>query len=91
MNYRIFKDKAAGKMMFILTISSLFFVIAMGVGLYIKSAPILHRYHLWDLLTESNWKPMEGKFGFLPFLAGTFWCTALAIAIALPISMFMDG
>ena len=89
MNYRIFKDKAAGKVMLILTISSLFFVIAMGVGLYIKSAPILHRYHLCDLLTESNWKPMEGKFGFLPFLAGTFWCTALAIAIALPISLFM--
>lgn len=89
MNYRIFKDKAAGKVMFVLTISSVFFVIAMAIGLYIKSAPILHKYNLWDLLTESNWKPMEGKFGFLPFLAGTLWCTALAIAIALPISLFM--
>ena len=75
--------------MFLLTIASIFLVIIMAVGLFIKSEPILSQYHLWDLLTESNWRPMEGKFGFLPFLAGPFWCTALAILIALPISMLM--
>ena len=89
MNYRIAKDKIAGQVMFLLTIASIFLVIIMAVGLFIKSEPILSQYHLWDLLTESNWRPMEGKFGFLPFLAGTFWCTALAILIALPISMLM--
>ena len=75
--------------MFLMTIASIFLVIAMAVGLFIKSEPILSQYNLWDLLTESNWRPMDGKFGFLPFLAGTFWCTILAIAIALPISLFM--
>lgn len=75
--------------MFLLTIASIFLVIIMAVGLFIKSEPILRQYSLWELLTESNWRPMEGKFGFLPFLAGTFWCTALAILIALPISMLM--
>lgn len=89
MNYRIAKDKIAGQVMFLLTIASIFLVIIMAVGLFIKSEPILSQYHLWDLLTESNWRPMEGKFGFLPFLAGTFWCTALSILIALPISMLM--
>lgn len=74
--------------MFLLTIASIFLVIIMAVGLFIKSEPILSQYHLWELLTESNWRPMEGKFGFLPFLAGTF-CTALAILIALPISLLM--
>ena len=75
MDYRIAKDKIAGQVMFLLTIASIFLVIIM--------------YNLWELLTESNWRPMEGKFGFLPFLAGTFWCTALAILIALPISLLM--
>lgn len=89
MNYRIAKDKIAGQVMFLLTIASIFLVIIMAVGLFIKSEPILSQYHLWDLLTESNWRPMEGKFGFLPFLTGTFWCTSLAILIALPISMLM--
>ena len=89
MNYRIAKDKIAGQVMFLLTIASIFLVIIMAVGLFIKSEPILSQYHLWELLTESNWRPMEGKFGFLPFLTGTFWCTALAILIALPISLLM--
>lgn len=75
--------------MFLLTIASIFLVIIMAVGLFIKSEPILSQYNLWELLTESNWRPMEGKFGFLPFLAGTVWCTALAILIALPISLLM--
>ena len=89
MDYRIAKDKIAGQVMFLLTIASIFLVIIMAVGLFIKSEPILRQYSLWELLTESNWRPMEGKFGFLPFLAGTFWCTTLAILIALPISMLM--
>ena len=75
--------------MFVLTITSLLLVVAMGVGLYLKSAPILQEHSLWELLTESNWKPMRGEFGFFPFLMGTLWVTALAVAIALPVSLLM--
>lgn len=75
--------------MFVLTIASLLLVIAMGVGLYLKSAPILHEHSLWELLTESSWKPMKGKFGFFPFLMGTLWITSLAVAIALPVSLMV--
>lgn len=89
MDYRLIKDRLAGKVMLVLTISSLLLVIAMGVGLYLKSAPILQEHSLWDLLTESNWKPMRGEFGFFPFLMGTLWVTALAVAIALPVSLLM--
>ena len=89
MDYRLIKDKFAGRLMFVLTITSLLLVIAMGVGLYLKSAPILHEHSLWELLTESNWKPMRGEFGFFPFLMGTLWVTALAVAIALPVSLLM--
>lgn len=75
--------------MFVLTITSLLLVVAMGVGLYLKSAPILQEHSLWELLTESNWKPMRGEFGFFPFLMGTLWVTALAVALALPVSLLM--
>ena len=87
MTYRVLKDQAAGKVMAFLTFTSLLLVVAMGIGLYLKSVPILHEHSLWDLLTTSEWKPMRNQFGFFPFLAGTFWVTLLAIAIALPISL----
>ena len=70
-----------------LTIASLFLVIAMGVGLYLKSRPILQEESLWTLLSSSEWKPLRGQFGFFPFLMGTLWVTVLAVAFALPISL----
>ena len=42
---------------------------------------------LWELLSGSAWKPLSGEFGFLPFIVGTLFVTALSIAIALPISL----
>lgn len=89
MTYRIFKDKMAGSVMAALTMAAILLVVVMAVELCVKSAPILRHYSLWTLLTESQWKPMKGEFGFLPFLAGTFWCTVVAIVLALPVSLFM--
>lgn len=64
-------------------------VIALGVGLYLKAAPILHEHSLWELLSSSEWKPLQGKFGFLPFLAGTAAVTVVAVVLALPLSLLM--
>lgn len=89
MTYRIFKDKMAGGVMAALTLAAILLVLVMAVELCVKSAPILRHYSFWTLLTESQWKPMKGEFGFLPFLAGTFWCTVVAIVLALPVSLFM--
>ena len=38
---RIAKEKVAGSLMFVLTLASLLLVVVMGVGLYLKSSPIL--------------------------------------------------
>ncbi len=73
--------------MFFLTIATLLLVFVMGIGLYLKSAPIFEEHSLRELLFSSNWKPLRNEFGFLPFLMGTLWVTGLAILIALPISL----
>lgn len=88
-NYRIIKDKAASGVMVVFTILSLILVVAMAIGLYLKSTDILAEHTLWDLLSASEWKPMKNQFGFLAFLVGTFYVTGVAILIALPISLLM--
>jgi phosphate transport system permease protein len=75
------------KIMLGLTIFSLLLVVIIGVGLYYKSAPMLHDHSIWSLLTDSNWKPFKGDFGFLPFIMGTLWVTAIAIFVALPLCL----
>lgn len=84
---RNLQDKGAGGIMFILTILSLILVVGMAVGLYIKAAPVMEGRSLGELLFSSNWKPLKGEFGFLPFVMGTLWVTGIAILIALPISL----
>lgn len=88
-NYKIIKDNIAGAVMTLFTILSILLVIAMAVGLWLKSSDIIAEHSLWDLLTDSEWKPMKNHFGFLAFLVGTFYVTGVAILIALPISLLM--
>lgn len=89
MEARYLKDRIAGYVMAALTVGAILLVVALGVGLYVKAAPILHEQSIWSLLTTSEWKPAQGKFGFLPFLAGTGAVTLVAVAMALPLSLLM--
>lgn len=87
MNIRILKDRTARGIMLVLTLLSIVMVAAIAIGLYLKSKPVLESESLWTLLFSSEWKPLKGRFGFLPFLMGTVWVTLLSITIALPISL----
>ena len=83
---RLIKDKMAGSMMLTFTLVSVLLVVLIGIGLVLKSLPILHDKSLWELLSGAKWKPMRGDFGFLPFIMGTLWVTAIAILWTLPVS-----
>lgn len=87
MNIRILKDRTARDIMLVLTLLSIVIVAVIAIGLYLKSKPVLESESLWTLLFCSEWKPLKGRFGFLPFLMGTVWVTLLSITIALPISI----
>lgn len=84
---RIIKEKTASVTMTVLTVFSILFVAVMFVGLYMKSLPLLEGQSLWKLLSASEWRPMKGQFGFLPFIMGTLWVTFVAIVLALPVSL----
>ena len=88
MNVRTRKDRTAKGLMLTMTVVAILTVVAIAVGLYLKSRPVLDSQSLSSLLFGSQWKPLKGQFGFLPFLLGTVWVTLLAIAFALPISLF---
>ena len=89
MKYRIIKDKVAGGVMTLFTLLSLILLVAMAVGLWLKSADILEEHSMWNLLTASEWKPMRNQFGFLAFISGTFYVTGVATVIALPTSLLI--
>ena len=86
---RIAREKTAGAIMLLLTGDSLLLVLIMGIGLYMKSAPIFEDHSLWELLSASEWKPFKNRFGFFPFVMGTVWVTGIALVLALPLSLLV--
>ncbi len=59
----------------------------LGIGLYIKSILLLEDQSLFQLLFSGDWRPLSGKFGFLPFIISSVWVTTIALMIAGPICL----
>jgi phosphate transport system permease protein len=82
---RLIKDKIAERLMLVLTVFAGLIVFMVGIGLYLKSRPILAAKPLWEILSSDSWHPLSGEFGFLSFIMGTVWVTAVAAVIAIPL------
>ncbi len=81
------KDLLAGRVMLALTLLAAVLVLLMIAGLYLKARPVLSSQPLGDLLFSARWRPFRGQFGFLPFIMGTLWVTAVAMVIAVPLCL----
>ncbi len=90
MNSRRLKDFVASKLMLSTTIFSSLLVFAIVAVLIQKSTLILTTQPLSELLLSSSWHPWQGEFGFLPFITGTLWVTALAMVLSIPPSLLMS-
>jgi phosphate transport system permease protein len=86
-NIRLTIDKITGNAFLVFTLLCTVTVVLVGVGLYYKSLPILQSNSLSSLLLSAEWKPFKNQFGFLSYIAGTLAVTAIAIIIALPVSL----
>lgn len=84
---RKLKDIFAQKVMFLLCVFVLSLAFLMAFGLYQRSKPILAMSPLKDLLFSSTWHPTQGQFGLSSFIAGTLWVTAIAMIVAVPLSL----
>ena len=64
------------------------FVLVALIGLELTQGarPALHKFG-WQFLIGSDWDPVNGVFGALPFIFGTLVSSAIALIIAVPISI----
>lgn len=85
--FRLVKDLLARRLMLLLTAVPGLVVILMLAGLFHKSRPVMALKSFPELLLSTSWHPLRGEFGLFPFLMGTLWVTAVALAIAVPISL----
>jgi phosphate transport system permease protein len=61
-------------------------VLLIGLELWQGSELSLKKFG-WRFLVRSDWDPVNGNFGALPFIFGTFVSSVLGLLIALPLSL----
>jgi phosphate transport system permease protein len=81
------KDQWARNMMGTITIAISLLVPVIILALCLRAKPILKVQTISELLLSREWYPLRGLFGFYPFIAGTFWVTAVGMIIAVPPSI----
>jgi phosphate transport system permease protein len=81
------KDRLARRSMKILTVGIGLLVPVMALALLFRAAPIFSSQPLVKLLFSSTWHPLQGAYGFLPFIMGTLWVTVVGMVIAVPPSI----
>lgn len=80
-------DRISGTWTVISILILLLLPLAIGLGLVVKSLPILRDYSLGSLLGSAAWSPMEGKFGFYAFIMGSLGVTLLSFLLSAPVCL----
>lgn len=78
------QDQTSQRAFFIFTLLPVLLILFVTGALFFRSWPIISEYGLLDLLFGKVWKPNNGQFGFLPFILGTFWVTAVGVILSVP-------
>lgn len=84
MRWRQLKDQFAGRLTWALTVLAAALILVIALALLVRAQPLLDVTPLGKLLTSSDWHPLRGEFGFLPFILGTLWVTVLAMVLSVP-------
>lgn len=88
LSWRSILDKVTEKTLFMISFFPIILVLLIIIALTYRSQPILTHSSLLDLVTGRIWKPLQGNFGFLPFILGTVMVTGLSLVLAVPPSLF---
>lgn len=86
---RLLLDLMVKKISFSVSVFTILILLLIICGLIIKSIPILQEYTISELLFASNWKPIQGKFGFASFITGTIYVTVISCFLAVPLCLLV--
>lgn len=86
--YRKKQNQRIGRFLQIVSALPILLAVAILFALIIKSYPLIEKFSIRSLITGTAWKPMQGLFGFWPFILGTFWVTAVGVSLSIPICFF---
>ncbi len=84
---RYFIDRLSRRLVFIAGIGSVVILILIAGFIFRASIPALRELGLFDILLGTEWYPRYDKYGILTMVVGSVMTTAVALLIAVPLSL----
>jgi phosphate transport system permease protein len=79
---RLRADNNARRIVSVVTLVPVLLIVVITLALIIRSWPVLGTKPLGQTVFGATWKPLDGLFGFMPFVAGTAWVTLVGMGLA---------
>jgi phosphate transport system permease protein len=81
------EEKFVQWVLFATGISSILIIILIIAFIFQQGLPAMEYYGVFHFIFGMNWNPTEGEFGVFPMIVGTLSITALALLMAVPLSL----
>ena len=75
------------KVLFLTAISSIAIIVLIVVFIFQQGAPALQQVGILNFIFGMNWDPTNGFYGVFPMIVGSLGITALALLMAVPLSI----
>ncbi len=85
---RRWSDQVAQRLLGLIAGALCLLVVGVAAALLLRSLPLLSTFSLFELWGGQVWQPMRGLFGYAPFVVGSLWVTAVAMAVAVVPAVF---
>ncbi len=86
-SWRWWKDTLAGNGMALITLSACALLVIIGGTLVVRAWPILSTHTPGALIASQTWHPLNGDFGFWPFIMGSLAVTLISMVLAVPAAL----
>jgi len=83
--YRKWRNRFHQSWMVVALIIMLMVPMLLVLGLILKSLVLLKDHSIVSLLFSTEWSPMAGDYGFLPFIVSSLWVTLLSLLFSAPV------
>jgi len=81
------KEIIIEKSLMMIAFSAIFMLFLIAVFIFKEGTPLMARIGLKDFIFNARWEPAKGHFGILAMILGSFWITAGALAIGVPLGL----
>lgn len=80
-------EKVIEKVLFLSAVTAIFVVLLIFIFIFAEGLPVIKKYGITHFILGKSWHPDDLKFGIFPMIIGSFYVTAGALVLGVPLGV----